>query len=104
MASVDKIKADIERMAEKLAKAQAKEALKATREKAKQASDKRKADNRAKYDLGGLAVKAGLSDLDKGAVLGGMMALAEAIASNPDKAAQWKQRGDAALAGKAGTK
>lgn len=100
MATVDKIKADIERMAEKLAKAQAREALKANRDKAKQASAKRRADNKAKYDMGGLAVKAGLRDIDKGVLLGGFLAMAKAIEADPEKAKSWKAAGDKALAGK----
>ena len=98
MATADKIKADIERMAERLAKAQAREALKANRDKAKQADAKRRADARAKIVMGGLVLKAGFpAEMDKGALLGGLLDLAKRMNTDPAAFEQFKRAGDKAM-------
>lgn len=65
--------------------------------RAREAGEKRKAENRRKFELGGLVQLAGLTDADKGALLGGLLGLAKAM-QDPEKAAEWKRRGDALLA------
>lgn len=60
----------------------------------------RKARNNALFKVGGLVELAGLLECDKGALLGGLMAVAETLEQDPNSSRfqQWKQSGDALLA------
>lgn len=60
----------------------------------------RKARNNALFKVGGLVELAGLLDSDKGALLGGLMAVAKTLEHGPESARfqEWKQSGDALLA------
>lgn len=60
----------------------------------------RKARNRVLFQVGGLVELAGLLDCDKGALLGGLLAVAKALENGPESARfqEWKQFGDARLA------
>lgn len=57
----------------------------------------RKARTRRLIELGGLVDLAGLADMDRGTLLGLMLAGSNAAADD-EKAASWKKRGDAAIA------
>lgn len=57
----------------------------------------RKARTRKLIELGGLVEIAGLTEMDRGTLLGLMLAGAGA-ANDPERAASWKTRGDAAIA------
>lgn len=63
-------------------------------------AEARKNRNKALFQVGGLVEIAGLLDADKGALLGGLIAIAETIQQGPasPRFEQWKQRGDALLA------
>ncbi len=58
----------------------------------------RKARNRALIQTGVLVEIAGLLNMDKGTLLGGLQELARIIDGSPEKARQWKQVGDAEIA------
>ncbi|MBU2718930.1 conjugal transfer protein TraD [Acidithiobacillus ferridurans] len=60
----------------------------------------RKARNHALFMVGGLAEIAGLLDTDKGALLGGLLAIADSLKAGPGSSRfqQWKSTGDALLA------
>ncbi len=58
----------------------------------------RKARTRALIQTGILVEIAGLLHTDRGVLLGGLQELAQTIASDPEKAAQWKSSGDAEMA------
>jgi len=58
----------------------------------------RKARNRALIQTGVLVEIAGLLEVDRGALLGGFLALAKTLEQNPEKFQQWKQAGDAEIA------
>lgn len=58
----------------------------------------RKARNHALVQTGALVEIAGLLHSDRGTLLGGLMALAENVNGDPERARQWKQAGDAELA------
>ena len=60
----------------------------------------RKARNHALFMVGSLAEIAGLLDTDKGALLGGLLTIAESLKARPDASPfqQWKSTGDALLA------
>ena len=60
----------------------------------------RKAHNNALFKVGGLVELAGLLDSDKGALLGGLMAVAKTLELGPESSRfqEWKQTGDARLA------
>ena len=60
----------------------------------------RKARNNALFKVGGLVELAGLLDSDKGALLGGLMAVAKTLEHGPEspRFQEWKQTGDARLA------
>lgn len=68
------------------------------RAKAEEAKRKRSEENQRKYEVGGLVKLAGLLGTDKGALLGGLLMVADRLNSSPDWAAQVKTRGDALLA------
>lgn len=59
----------------------------------------RKARNHALFMVGGLAEIAGLLDTDKGALLGGLMAVAKTLKEGPEtkRFQEWKSVGDALL-------
>ena len=59
-----------------------------------------KARNHALFMVGGLAEIAGLLELDKGALLGGLLAIAKSLNAGPDspRFQEWKNTGDALLA------
>lgn len=57
----------------------------------------RKERNRALIQTGILVEIAGLLQMDRGTLLGGLLALARSAEGNPEKAAQWKQAGDAEI-------
>ncbi|OYV50235.1 MAG: hypothetical protein B7X10_01405, partial [Burkholderiales bacterium 21-58-4] len=63
-------------------------------------STARKARNNALFKVGGLVELAGLLDSDKGALLGGLMAVAKTLELGPEspRFQEWKQTGDARLA------
>ena len=63
--------------------------------------DMRKADTRAKIQLGGLVVKAGLADEPPAVILGALLAAAEALAGPTAEAARERllQRGKQAFEG-----
>lgn len=63
----------------------------------------RKARTRRLIECGGLVELAGLTEMDKGTLLGLLLAGAGA-ANDPEKAASWKARGDAAIAEREKTK
>lgn len=67
---------------------------------ARETAKQRKADARRKIELGGLVLKAGLGQHDKGELLGGLLALASQLGSDANAKAAYKRAGDAALAGK----
>jgi hypothetical protein len=56
----------------------------------------RKARTRSLIQVGGLVEIAGLADVDKGALLGSLMFVAEHL-QHPDKHQAWKAKGDAVL-------
>lgn len=60
----------------------------------------RKARNHALFMVGGLAEIAGLLESDKGALLGGLLAIAKSLNAGPDSTRfqEWKNAGDALLA------
>jgi len=58
----------------------------------------RKARNRALIQTGVLVEIAGLLEVDRGALLGGFLALAKTLERDPEKFQQWKQAGDAEIA------
>lgn len=60
----------------------------------------RKARNHALFKVGGLVELAGLLECDKGALLGGLMAVAKTLehGSESSRFQEWKQSGDALLA------
>ena len=60
----------------------------------------RKARNHALFMVGGLAEIAGLLESDKGALLGGLLAIAKSLKAGPDSTRfqEWKNTGDALLA------
>jgi len=58
----------------------------------------RKARNRALIQTGLLVEMAGLLEVDRGALLGGLQEIAKVIKDDPQKARQWKQAGDAEIA------
>ena len=60
----------------------------------------RKARNHALFMVGGLAEMAGLLELDKGALPGGLLAIAKSLKAGPDSTRfqEWKNTGDALLA------
>jgi len=64
---------------ERLKQLKAKAAQIAARERASQREKERKADAQRKIQLGGLVVLAGLADLDKGVLLGGLIAMADQL-------------------------
>ena len=64
---------------ERLKQLKAKAAQIAARERASQREKERKADAQRKIQLGGLVVLAGLADLDKGVLLGGLLAIADQL-------------------------
>ena len=66
----------------------------------------RKAHNNALFKVGGLVELAGLLDSDKGALLGGLMAVAKTLEHGPESSRfqEWKQTGDARLAGREKTR
>lgn len=66
----------------------------------------RKARQSALYQVAELVEMAGLLEMDKGALLGGLLAVAEIVQQVPasPRFQQWKQRGDALLAEKEATK
>ncbi|MEY2343273.1 conjugal transfer protein TraD [Acidithiobacillus sp. IBUN Pt1247-S3] len=57
----------------------------------------RKARNYALIQTGILVEIAGLLQMDRGTLLGGLLALARSAEGTPEKAAQWKQAGDAEI-------
>lgn len=65
---------------------------------ANQKQHERKALNKRKFDLGGLAFIAWPpGEVDEGQLLGAILEAAEIIKTNPDKAADWKRAGSAVL-------
>ena len=60
----------------------------------------RKARNRVLFQVGGLVELAGLLESDKGALLGGLLAVAKTLEHGPESShfQEWKQSGDALLA------
>lgn len=102
LARVDKRIAEADRKAgEALAKLKQLKARKAqieAQQKALESKKKRAEENQRKYEVGGLVKLAGLLDLDKGALLGGLLMVADRLNSSPDWAANVKKRGDALLA------
>ena len=64
---------------ERLKQLKAKAAQIAARERASQREKERKADAQRKIQLGGLVVLARLADLDKGVLLGGLLAIADQL-------------------------
>ena len=64
----------------------------------------RKERNRSLIQTGILAEMAGLLPLDRGTLLGGLLALARTIEHDAEKARQWKQAGDAELSRQEATK
>jgi hypothetical protein len=58
----------------------------------------RKARTRSLIEAGGLCEVAGVLDLDKGTLLGGLLAVKNALSTRPENAANWKSSGDAELA------
>lgn len=90
----------VQRAAEKLERAkselrQAKQQATALRQKqeAREREERRRAETRRKIETGGLVSIAGLLDVDRGVLLGGLLALADVV-SDPQRAAGWKRRGD----------
>jgi len=82
----------------KLAKA---ELVKLRREQErKEKASARKARNRVLFQVGGLVELAGLLDCDKGALLGGLLTVAQTLEHGPESSRfqEWKQSGDALLA------
>ena len=82
----------------KSAKAELDKLRKEQDRKAKSAA--RKARNNALFKVGSLVELAGLLDSDKGALLGGLMAVAKTLEYGPESSRfqEWKQTGDARLA------
>ncbi len=58
----------------------------------------RKERNRALIQAGILVESVGLLHLDRGSLLGGLLALAKIVEGNAEKAQQWKEAGDAEIA------
>lgn len=87
--------------AEKKARA-AREKLQALRKEQdrKARTEARKARNLALFQVGGLVEIAGLLEMDKGALLGALLTIAEPLQQDAESPQfqQWKQRGDALLA------
>lgn len=84
------------------AKLQALEAEQKAQERATRQAERqraRKADNQRKFELGGLTKLAGLFDCDKGALLGGFLAL-QRLMADADQFSEFKRAGDALLAEK----
>lgn len=90
------LKEQIREGEERLKQLKAKAAQIASRERASQREKERKADAQRKIQLGGLVVLAGLGDLDRGVLLGGLLAIADQV--NGDQRDQFmarsKARGD----------
>lgn len=88
-------------IAETKAKA-AREKLQALRKEQdrKAQSEARKIRNKALFQVGGLVEIAGLLDADKGALLGGLIAVAKTLKQGPGSTGfqEWKSAGDALLA------
>lgn len=83
---------------EKIRQLKARKAQVEARAKAEEVKRKRSEENQRKYEIGGLVKLAGLLGADKGALLGGLLMVADRLNSSPDWAAQVKTRGDALLA------
>ena len=56
-------------------------------------ADARKADAHRKITLGGLVIAAGVDGWDEAEIVGGLLALADSLASHPDRAASLRERG-----------
>lgn len=57
------------------------------------AADRRKQDTRRKIELGGLVLLADLGDLDPLVLVGGLLAVAHSVATNPAAVSEWRARG-----------
>ena len=76
------------------------EAEKKAKERADRQADRqraRKAENRRKFELGGLLKVAGLFECDKGALLGALLSIAPAL-EDPKQFSEFKRAGDECLA------
>ncbi len=99
------LKEQIREGEERLKQLKAKAAQIAARERASLREKERKADAQRKIQFGGLVVLAGLADLDKGVLLGGLIAMAEQLKGEHREQfiARCKARGDHLLASQAAT-
>jgi len=67
------------------------------RQLALQKIKKRKADTRCKIELGGLIIKAGMSDYSKAVILGALMSVAEDLASDDAYTLLFQSKGETAF-------
>lgn len=110
-AKLDALEKRIADKAEQLRQLKARKQQMAAQARAKEAKAKRAEENQRKYEVGGLVKLAGLLDMDKGTLLGALLALAEnysdeVLPSLPPEKRQhtdrtrqlYKAKGDALLA------